>query len=223
MWDEIVKFLTDNRASLIANLVAGLVFFVLGPVVIGFSNRKFRKEKLNRAKDAFLDLLENMLVNKEGVTKEKLTTLFHAVSREHSVNLEVDTDLQYLLEDLSLRFAKSKHLSPAQKDEYSNRIEEIKKLLEKQPEPEERRMPKSYNRIFEELEATIDTGDKTIISKQLNELKEKLLDDKAIRGPVVAYSFLFKRMRENPIQFGIVIIIAILFYIFIILKITGKF
>lgn len=223
MWDEIVKFLTDNRASLIANLVAGLVFFVLGPVVIGFSNRKFRKEKLNRAKDAFLDLFENMLVNKEGVTKEKLTTLFHAVSREHSVNLEVDTDLQYLLEDLSLRFAKSKHLSPAQKDEYSNRIEEIKKLLEKKPEPEERRMPKSYNRIFEELEATIDTGDKAIISKQLTELKEKLLDDRAIRGPVGAYSFFFKRMRENPIQFSIATIIAILIYVFLILKLTGKF
>ena len=221
MWDDILKFLSDNKSSLLANLVAGLVFFVLGPVVIGISNRKFRKEKLNRAKDGFLDLLENMLVNQEAVSKEKLSTLFHAVSREHTVNMEVETDLQYLLEDLSLRFAKSKHLSPAQKDEYSNRIEEIKLLLEQKPKPEEKSIPKSYTRIFDELEKTVETGSKEEISKEINQLKDKLKDDRAIRGPIGMYSFMFKRMKERPILFGTVTIITIIIYVLLILHFTN--
>lgn len=221
MWEEIFKFLAENRSSLLTNFIAGLVFFVLGPVVLGLSNRRIRKEKLNRAKDSILDLFENMLVNKETVTKEKLSTLFHAVSRQHSVNMEVDTDLQYLLEDLSLRFATSKHLSPSQKDEYSNRIEEIKKLLEQKPEQEERRIPKSFTRIFEELDIKVENGNKEEIIKQVDELKTKIMDDRHSRVPGI-YPFFFRQMREKPLQFGITIFISIVIYVVIILKITGK-
>ncbi len=221
MWDELLKFLIENKTSLITNFIAGLVFFVLGPVVIGLSNKKIRKEKLNRAKDSFLDLFENMLVNKETVTKEKLSTLFHAVSRQHSVNLEVDTDLQYLLEDLFLRFATSKHLSPTQKDDYSNQIEEIKKSLEEKPMKEERQIPKSFTRIFEELENKLETGDKQSIAKQIQELKEKIMDDRHSRVPGI-YPLLFRQISEKPLIFIISTIITILIYVFIILKVTGK-
>ncbi|MBK9402922.1 MAG: hypothetical protein IPN57_00090 [Ignavibacteria bacterium] len=200
MWEDILKFLTENKSSLFTNFIAGLVFFVLGPVVLGLSNRKFRKEKLNRAKDSFLDLFENMLVNKETVSKEKLSTLFHAVSRQHSVNMEVDTDLQYLLEDLSLRFATSKHLSPVQKDEYSNRIEEIQKLLEGKPEQEERRIPKSFTRIFEELDSKVEIGNKDEIVKQVDELKSKLMDDGHSRT-LGFYTHIYRRIKEKPLQY----------------------
>ena len=130
MWNTIKQFLIDNQASIWVSLIVGAIFFILGPLGLWFSGKKVKREKINKAKSELLDLIESMLVNKEQITISKLLTLFRAIERQNSVNLGLDTDLNNILEDLSLRFAKSKHLSSDQKDAYLKQIDDLISDLE---------------------------------------------------------------------------------------------
>jgi len=118
LWNTVSEFTSNNWSSIIISIITGLIFFVLGPLGLWFSNRKIRREKIKKAKEQILDLIESMLVNNETINVKKLSHVFHAIGRQNSVNLEFDIDLNDILEDLILRFAGSKHLSANQKDEY---------------------------------------------------------------------------------------------------------
>lgn len=223
MWEKISTFLSENQTSLITNLIAGLVFFIFGPVIIGFSNRKIKKEKLNRAKESYLDLLENMLVNKETVTKEKLTTLFHALNREFNIKLEEIIDIQSLLEDLMLRFAKSKHLSPIQKDEYSTKIETIKHSIEIDLEARtSKTIPKSYKKIFEDIDKNIELNNKENLITSINQIKEKINEEDPLNIGLNIFPFsgeinyLIKQWKRRPIFMSMVLLLIIIIYVFII-------
>lgn len=179
MWETIIQFFIDNQSSIIVSLLIGAVFFILGPLGLWFSGKKVKREKINKAKAEFLDLIESMLVNNEKFSRSKVLTLFRAIERQNGINLESDSDIENLLEDLSLRFARSKHLSAEQKDNYAIKIDELINEINKSDENEtkqesiltrEREIPKSIKSIIADLKSESEN----LNSEKLSETVEKL-------------------------------------------------
>lgn len=213
MWNSISKFFIDNQSSIIVSLIIGAIFFILGPLGLWFSGKKVKREKIKKAKDEFLDLIESMLVNNENFTRLKILTLFRAIERQNGISLELDSDIENLLEDLSLRFARSKHLSAEQKDEYASRIDKlILSLNEKQNQEtmenslltRERAIPKSIKSIINELK----NESENLNSDNLREIIEKL--EKYHKRPSDPLLLALRIMREKPRLFLIVLIIYII-------------
>ena len=221
MWETSKQFFIDNSAAIIISLVIGAVFFILGPLGLWFSGKKVKREKINKAKSELLDLIESMLVNNEKITVSKLITLFRAVERQNGNNLGLDADLNNILEDLTLRFARSKHLSPEQKDTY---IDKIDKLIEfvnteenkdkKSISLEKREVPKSFKTIINELKT--ESESEKIDSKKLNE-KIKQLEKKLIGRNGDSMLKFTRLMREKPQFFWSIMIIYVIIVLAVLL------
>ena len=63
MWVEISQFWHENSANIIVSLIIGFVFFVLGPLGLWFSGKRIRRERLRKAKETLIDLLEGMVTS----------------------------------------------------------------------------------------------------------------------------------------------------------------
>jgi len=87
MWEALAQFWHDNSANIVVSLLVGFVFFVLGPMGLWFSGKKIRRERIRKAKEMLIDLLEGMIVNQAAVDEDKLRSVFRAVERD------IDTDL----------------------------------------------------------------------------------------------------------------------------------
>ena len=122
MIESIVQFWNDHSGSIIVSLIVGLLFFVLGPLGLWFSSKKIRRERIRKAKEQLLDILEGMIVNKGVSDEKKLTSLFGAVERDIDIDLSGDYSLESWLEDVILRFERSRHLSSEQKTEYYEKL-----------------------------------------------------------------------------------------------------
>jgi hypothetical protein len=213
MWEEIKIFFIDNQSSIIISLIIGAIFFILGPLGLWFSGKKVKREKINKAKAEFLDLIESMLVNNEKFTRSKILTLFRAIERQNGINLELDSDIENLLEDLSLRFAKSKHLSAEQKDDYATKIDELIKSLSQKMENSdegtsilrrEREIPKSIKSILSELKIE----SKNLNSEKLNESIERL--EKYHKRPTDPLLFTIRIIKEKPRLFLVVLVVYLI-------------
>lgn len=214
------NFITANGGNIIISISVGLIFFVLGPLGLWFSKRKIRVEKIKKAKENLLDLVEGMLVNNENITESRLSSLFFAVSRENGINLEIENDILDLMEDLILRFQRSKHLSANQKDDYIKRLETLEKTMfdseDEEKEDEHREIPKSYVRIFKELEEHLNNNESDKAKKELNLLKEKLLVRDNLLDKV--FGIYYKLYKRNPLFFIVTLIGVISLYIYLIIK-----
>jgi len=209
MWAAIWKFILANQASIIVSLVIGTLFFVLGPLGLWFSGKKVKREKINKAKSEFLDLVESMLVNKEDITISKLLTLYGAIERQNEIRLDYDADIQDLLEDLTLRFARSKHLSPEQKNEYSTQIDQIIGHLNEPPkndDEEKRELPKSLKSILSETRVILDSE---VVDRELIKTKLDSLEKHYYRPNEVLFSAI-NTIIKNPKLFIAVIILYII-------------
>lgn len=153
MESEILTFLSNNWQNIVITLIAGLVFYFLS----NYALRKYivsaEKVRLKQAKDSLLDILETRIINKQDISLDKITNLIKALDREHSVYLSYMVSPISLLEDLELRFEKSHHLDPIQKNEYckqiKNQIQNIKTTEEALA------YPKKYSEIMKSLEKEI--------------------------------------------------------------------
>lgn len=214
--NDIYDFFINNSSNIIASLVAGVVFFVLGPVLIAISNRKYRRERLNRAKSSYLVLIESMLVNSETISKEKLVTLLSAVNREHQIHLEPNVDLQNILEDLSLRFAKSKHLAPTQKDSYLQHIRTLIDNLNDKNYESELRLPESYERLFDLIDISLKEGNIEFTKEHIAGLKKKIDRERDVYKELdlkLNFRHWYKTMyRRYPRLTGIVTLVIVLIY-----------
>jgi hypothetical protein len=224
MWTFINDFIKNNTDNIIVSLITGVLFFVLGPLGLWFSNKKIRKEKINKSKDKILDLAESMLVNGEKVNEIKLSNIFFAVSRQNDVNLEIDTDLTNILEDLILRFASSKHLAPNQKDDYIEKIQTLirdvetkqRESINRQTDTEQKReIPKSIKKIVDDMEIGLNENQQDSVRRGIEELKERLTirrDDFAFRF----FSVYIRLYKRNPVLFLILLIVVIAVYVIMI-------
>ena len=220
MIDDFFNFITANASSIIISISVGLIFFVLGPLGLWFSKRKIRREKVKKAQENLLDIVEGMLVNDEDITENRLSSLFFAVSRENGINLEVESDIENLLEDLILRFERSKHLSSQQKDTYIKKIESLQVKLFKveQSSTERREIPKSFKRIIDDLEENINQNKLDKAQIEIKHLKERLLD--RVNPFDKIFSVYFRIYKRNPLLFIIATIIVLVGYIYLITILT---
>lgn len=217
--EEILKFWNENFSNIMISLGVGFVFFVLGPIGVWFSGKRIRKERVRKAKEMLIDLIEGMLVTQEKITTDKLKQLFNAVEREVETTIDSDYDLERLFEDVSLRFQRSKHLDATQKDSYSNTLLSLSESIEKAQESGARVIPRSYKALIEELREAVEGNNHERANKAIEEIEEKVSKIPQEAEPFIRIIAMQKRMiREHPIIF----IGAILIYMaFVALVLTG--
>ncbi len=212
----LTEFWTANSGNVIVSLIIGFVFFVLGPLGLWFSGRRIRQERVRKAKDALLDILEGMLVSQETIDEQKLSLLFRAVARDIDVNLGTSYDVENLLEDVVLRFEKSKHLDAAQKDKYANEVQRLFQEMKPTPEsPKERVIPRPYRKIIDDLKEVLSQNDQASANKIVSELEERLIGETTGGGSsMIGLLGVYRRLYErNPILFIVLSIIVIAVYV----------
>lgn len=214
MSDSIKHFFLNNQSSIIVSLIVGLLFFILGPLGLWFSGKKVKREKINKAKSELLDLIESMLVNKEFISISKLLTLFRAIERQNGINLGLDSDLNNILEDLSLRFAKSKHLSSDQKDSYLKQIDDlIEELTTPKIDDEvtnkypQRALPKSMKSLVSDLREEAVKLNSDSLTEKINELEKQY--STRFHPLFEPFFILPKLMKERPKTFAVAVVIYI--------------
>jgi hypothetical protein len=169
---DVLKFLEDNWQNIIITLMGGLIFYFLS----NYAQKKYfasaEKERLKQAKDSFLDILEARIINKQDIYLGKIKNLLNAIERDHSVYLSDVVSPLSLLEDLELRFEKSHHLDPTQKEEYCRQIQ--KEIQNIRTTEEALIIPKKYSEIIGTLEKDINSKNTDNALKNLELLKKKI-------------------------------------------------
>jgi hypothetical protein len=222
---NLAEFWEANRASILVSLGVGFLFFVLGPIGVWFSGRKIREERLRKAKEMLSDLLEGMLVSQEEIQVSKMSSLVRAVEREIDVRVQGVYGLQCLLEDVMLRFQRSRHLDAQQKNEYASRIHalqvEIDAPDEERGEREQRLIQRPSIKIIEEIKEAQVTGDQEQFDLALAKLEVRLKENESLEpvlGILNIYKDIFRRSRErfeeHPVQFTFfsIAVLALYFY-----------
>lgn len=212
--DQIISFWNDNSSNIIISFVIGFIFFVLGPIGLWFSSRKVRQERIKKAKDLLIDLIEGMIVSGEEITLEKLKKMYRAIEREVDVSIDSHYDLERLFEDVMLRFQRSKHLDSEQKNAYAKQLSELIVLVDgKTKEKETSDIPKSYEKLFRELSHGIDHNDKDAITESIEQLKRRILRLNDFNDPILnIFKIYIRLLRDKPAVFMMVLIITVLIY-----------
>jgi ABC-type multidrug transport system fused ATPase/permease subunit len=222
-WQTVLEFAKANSSSLIVSLIVGILFFVLGPIGLWFSGKKIRRERICKAKDSMVDLLEGMLVNQENVTPEKLDLLFNAVGREIDVNLNSVYDGELLIEDVMLRFQKSKHLDAQQKQDYFAKLKDVRLALHEKPETTpQRSLPRRDQEIIDDLRARV--GEQKEVSELIDELQNRIERKADVYDPILDPFILIRRMiTRDPKRFALIFFFVVIFYIAFVLFVVGVF
>lgn len=214
--EELLKFWDENFSNIMISLGVGFVFFVLGPIGVWFSGRRIRKERVRKAKEMLIDLMEGMLVTQEKITTAKLKQLFNAVEREVEATIDSDYDLERLFEDVSLRFQRSKHLDSTQKDSYSNTLLSLAESLEKAQKSGARVIPRSYKVLIEELREAVASNNQETAAKAIDEIEEKVSKIPQEAEPFIRIISMQKKMiREHPFIFAGAILVYIAFVLLV--------
>lgn len=212
--NQLIVFWNENSSSIVVSFVVGFIFFVLGPIGVWFSGRKIRRERVQKAKDLLIDLVEGMIVSHEEITLEKLKKMYRAIEREVDVSIDSHYDLERLFEDVMLRFQRSKHLDSEQKDTYAKKLSELTDLLSENAQRKEVvNIPKSYEKLFTELSKSIDSNDKDAINVSLEQLKKRVSRSNDFNDPILNIFGIYLRiLREKPALFVVSLILAIALY-----------
>ena len=217
--DEVTVFWDANFSNIMISLGVGFVFFVLGPAGVWFSGRRIRKERIRKAKEMLIDLIEGMIVTQEKITTAKLKQLFNAVEREVETTIDSEYDLERLFEDVSLRFQRSKHLDSNQKDTYSATLLTLSEALEGAEESGKRVMPRGYKTLLEELRISISENNAEKANAAIDEIEEKVSKiPQEAESFIRIFSMQKKLVREHPVIVGFVVIA---YLVFIVLVTTG--
>jgi hypothetical protein len=221
MFEAIAQFWTQNHSNIIVSIIVGFLFFVLGPMGLWFSGKKIRRERIKKAKDTLLDLLEDQIVNKADITLAKLRCLYAAIERDIDIDLTGEYSLNTWFGDVILRFERSRHLSSTQKQEYYARAQQLSAELD--VEKKENSAPpssKKYEDILNELSSAIAAQNTDAAKVLLKRLEEKVAEPTKFNDPFLNIFKMYRRMyQRSPITFGIATIIAVLLYAFILMKI----
>ena len=202
---DIVTFLYSNWQSIIVALGIGFLFFILSTYGIKKYVSSAERERLKQAKNSMLDILESRIINKQNISIDKINSLLTAIDRENSVDLTGRVSPSSLLEDLGLRFEKSHHLDPFQKEEYCKKIEEYMGNIINEEE-KIITVPTKYTEIVDILTENIKSNNSEKALESLELLKKKIKEE-------AHFSSLIKRLRErNPLAYYILLLISCLFY-----------
>ena len=171
LYNILIEFLQINWQVILITLIIGFLFFVLTPWGLKKYLITAEIERRNRAKENVLDLLESSLINKQDLNSEKICHLLNAIGREYELNIFSYFSVKSLLEDLELRFEKSKHLDTSQKQDYTSKIETL--IIDLETEEGSLKVSVSYNDLFETLTKSINEGNKEVALKEIEMIKKK--------------------------------------------------
>lgn len=123
MWITIINY----QVEILLSAISIVVGFLVGYAFYRLQKRDVvsaRAERLKRAKEELLDIIESHIINKQQFAEELIHNLIVASEREHQVGLKDFCTPTTLLQDVALRLQKSRHLDIARKREYSDQIEQ---------------------------------------------------------------------------------------------------
>lgn len=172
MW----TIITSYRMEILLSAISIAIGFLVGYVFYRLQKRDVasaRAERVKRAKEELLDVIESHIINKQQVAEESIHNLLVASEREYQVGLKDTCTPTTLLQDAALRLEKSRHLDIAQKREYSDQIEQTITTIEEQHNevPEEVKEPLELVSV---LEDAIQNDEKQKGLETVVLLKEKL-------------------------------------------------
>ncbi|MBV2164101.1 MAG: hypothetical protein KUL80_07525 [Comamonas sp.] len=224
MWASIVQFWQNNSANIVVSLLVGFVFFVLGPIGLWFSGKKIRRERSRKAKDVLIDLLEGMIVNHAPIDETKLRALFRSVEREIDVDLSGDYHIDHWLGDVALRFERSRHLSPNQKQDYYEVVralaDELQSKTQKKPALE---VPRKYESVLNDLKSSISSGNLEIAASAAEELERTMLARERSHDPLLNIFRVYHRMyQRSPVTFVAALVVVTIVYIVILVRYLPK-
>jgi len=215
--DLVEKNWQNILIALSITIGVGFFFFILTPWGIKKFLKTAEVERRKRASENILDLLESSLILKQDMDSRKILHLLSAIGRENEVDVSSYYPIKSLLEDLELRFEKSKHLDSAQKLDYTRKIESMIDDFEKKEKDIELTIP--YKDLFEELEQNINEGNKEVALKKIDIIKEKLIykyNDYTIYEAVLSEYFrIFKKILHLPNWLKLLIIIMYFIIIYL--------
>ena len=170
MIDEVLVFLSKNWETILITFLFGLIFFIVGVSSLRYKVKSAEYERYKKAKETVIDILESSLINKQSISPERIKHSISASEREQ--NTELKDPPKVLLEDLELRFEKSKHLNTEQQTYYIDQIEEIIAKIESEFKISS--VPLSYEEVLTSLKENIEKGKKDAAFKDLDELSIKI-------------------------------------------------
>lgn len=176
--DSAIDYFIQNWVSILFTIFLASIFYYLSARGIKKVIASRQEERLKIAKESIIDVLEHQIINNSDIDTDKIIHLLNAISRERGVNLSNEYTYLDLLEDLELRFAKSKHLKNEQREEY---IEKIENLLKKIEDEKSIIIP-PYERVFNDLEESIEIKNTESINQNLKILRTKLILEKEKRN-----------------------------------------
>lgn len=177
----VLTYLLNNALNIIGTILLGLIGAYLTQRYIKREVTSARKERLDQAKTNLLDVLEMQVINDKDISEEKIENLMAAVDRKYSVSLSANLSKKDILQDVELRIEESRHLSPSDKEEYSNRIEQQISSIKESNKPT---LPAPQSNTFSRLEQAIKESETQEAIELLNDLKPVLQG----MGPAATFS-----------------------------------
>lgn len=221
MLDWLTKFWIENSNVIIISFAAGFIFFVLGPLGVWFSGKKIRKERIRKAKEALLDLLEGMIVSQSNINENKMIAMYRAVERDIDIDLSNEYNLENWLGDVAFRFEKSRHLGPDQKQKYYDEVSRINnEIKNNRSQKKEIIVPRKYETIFSELNETLSDSENSKATSLVAELERRMTENPFREDPFLNIFRMYVRIfKKSPVMFIVTAIISVVFYIYFIIKI----
>jgi len=168
--DSAINYIIQNWVSIIFAIALSSIFYLLSFRGIKKVIASRQEERLKIAKESIVDVLESQIISNSDIDNEKIIHLLKATSRERGVNLIQEYTPLDLLEDLELRFSKSKHLKNEHREEYVRKIE----ILLRKIEEEKTTIIPLYENILTNLEEAVEKGDDELIKQNISFLRSKL-------------------------------------------------
>jgi hypothetical protein len=123
-----MTFFTTYWVEILLSVISIIVGAIVGYVFYRLQKRDVASaeiERINRAREEMLDILESNVVNKQNISEETIYNLLAASEREYRVSLRDICTPITLLQDVTLRLHRSRHLDINQKTDYSARLEKV--------------------------------------------------------------------------------------------------
>ncbi len=208
------EIITNNITQIIIAILIGLLFFLLTPIW-GYRVKKREKQmKEQTLKEKILDLLEERIINNQIINSSIISSLLNSLEREYKVLLDLEYDHVAVLEDLELRFEKTKRPKD-EKEKYNKKIEKIIQQIEKEDEEEEEKR-RPFSKLLKPLKESIKKGDKKESLSQLSTISKRLVgepEEREKKGLLWVLDVYIRMYKKSPTVFIIASIIVIILYI----------
>ena len=164
------ELISEYLPTILITVIAGLIFFTAGQYIWRYKENSAEYERYKKAKETVIDVLESSLINKQSISPERIKHIISAAEREQNVEL-IDSP-KSLVENLELRFEKSKHLDSEQQRHYIDQIEEMIAKIDRESIISS--MPLSYEEILISLKENIEAEKKDDALKDLEKLSTNI-------------------------------------------------